>query len=214
MVTESDQQSERNGMDTSGGTVVVDPLVDRPVDQAPGVVRPRSRKGAPRPVPERADAYAHLSLEAVRAYRTALNEEEGKVSYWRRILQARLDVLRSGVGGGVREVDRAALRPVLTDARVGAGRRALVDVVTVDDIPPLPQLEALWERRVEPGDEAGAAALERDLARAERELSDYRAALHRRITDVTGELIARYREDPSLCLSVLPLRPERRSAAG
>jgi len=179
---------------------------------APAPVRPRSRKAAPRPVPERAEAYAHLTLEAVRSYRTALTEEENKVSYWRRILQARLDVLRSGVGGGVRDVDQAALRSVLTDARVGAGRRALVDVVAVDDIPPLPQLEALWERRVAPDDVEGALELEKELAAAERQLSDYRAALHRRLADVTGELIARYREQPSLCLAVLPLPPERMRA--
>jgi hypothetical protein len=180
----------------------------------PAPVRPRSRKGATRPVPQRSAGYAHLTLDGVRSYRRALSEEEGRVSYWRRILQARLDVLRSGVTGGAREVDQAALRPLLTDERVGAGRRALVDVVPVDDIPPLPQLEALWERRVEPGDRAGHLELERDLSQAERELSDYRAALHRRIGEVTGELIARYREQPSLCLSALPLRPERQSAAG
>jgi hypothetical protein len=190
-----------------GGT-----LLEAAVDLAP--VRPRSRKGAPRPVPQRGDAYAHLSLDGVRAYRRALTEEENRVSYWRRILQARLDVVRSGVHGGAREVDQAALRPLLTDERVGAGRRALVEVVPVDDIPPLPQLEALWERRVDPGDSQGTLDLERDLARAERDLSDYRAALHHRIADATGELIARYREQPSLCLSALPLRPERRSAAG
>jgi hypothetical protein len=59
-------------------------------------------------------------------------------------------------------------------------------------------------------DEAGQAELDHDLARAERQLSEYRAALHRRIADATGELIARYREQPALCLTALPLRRDRR----
>ena len=177
--------------------------------------RPRSRKAAPRPVPERDAAYAHLTLEGLRAYRSTLAEEENRVSYWRRILQARLDVLRAGmVGGSARPVDTASLRPVLTDARVGAGRRVLVDVLPAADMPPLPQLAQLWDQQVDPADTAAAEQHEQALARAERELSDYRAALHRRIAEATGELIARYRESPTLCLSALPLPVEHRAAAG
>lgn len=179
----------------------------------PAPVVPRSRKGGPRPVPERRQEFAHLTLDALRGYRAALGEEEGRVSYWRRILQARLDLLRAGLdGGSARDVDTEALKPVLTDARVGAGRRALLDVVPVDDIPPLPLLQELWQREVDLDDVPTARRLEADLARAERELSDYRAALHRRIAAATGELIARYREQPSLCLSALPLPPERQLA--
>lgn len=175
--------------------------------------RPRSRKAASRPVPERDEAYAHLSLEGLRAYRATLAQEENRVSYWRRILQARLDVLRAGLTGGTaRPIDTDALRPVLTDARVGAGRRVLLDVLPAAAMPPLPALEQLWDQEIDPSDVAAAQAHEWALARAERELSDYRAALHRRIAAATGELIARYRESPSLCLSALPLVPEPRTA--
>jgi hypothetical protein len=183
------------------------PTADRPV--------PRSRKGGPRPVPERHPRYAHLSLEQLRAYRRALGEEEGRVSYWRRILQARLDLLRAGLDGGTaRDVDTRALSPVLSDDRIASGRRVLVDVVPVDDIPPLPEVQELWDREVAPGDVPGLRAFEADLSVAERQLSDYRAALHGRIAEATGELIARYREEPALCLSALPLPPERRLAVG
>ena len=124
-------------------------------------------------------------------------------------------MLRAGLAGGsARPVDTAALRPVLTDARVGAGRRVLVDVLPADDMPPLPQLEALWERQADLSDTVASEALAAELQRAERELSDYRNALHRRIAEATDELIARYRESPSLCLSALPLAPERRAVAG
>jgi len=91
-----------------------------------------ARRRQPRPLPVRDLAYAHLSLPGLRGYRTALGTEESRVSYWRRILQARLDVVRAGAQGSL---DSAHLRPVLTDARVGSGRRALVEVLDQGDIP-------------------------------------------------------------------------------
>lgn len=177
-------------------------LADRPVPP---------RKGAARPVPVRNPDYAHLSIDALREYRRALTAEEGKVSYWRRILQARLDVVEAGAGA--REVDHAQLRPLLTSERIGAGRSALVEVLPVDDIPPLPSLAELWDRRVDPADEPGTAAFVTDLRLAEAQLSAYRNALHRRIGEAAGELIARYREQPTLCLSALPLERRRATAS-
>lgn len=158
-------------------------------------------------VPERNPEFAHLPLVGLRQYRKALSQEESRVSYWRRIIQARLDVVRAL--DGAPGPDLEALRPVLGAERVGAARTALLDVVPVDDIPPLPNLERLWERDPRPGDEAYNEALCADLVRAEAQLSAYRAALHRRLSSATAELIARYREEPSLCLSALPLPRER-----
>ena len=180
------------------------------MDAVDTVAPPAPRAGQkpralPRPVPQRSSDYAHLTLDALRSYRKALSAEEGKVSYWRRIIQARLDVLREG-----KNLDTDHLRPVLTDDRVASGRAALVEVLDHDDIPPLPNLAELWDRQVEPGTPA-EADLDRDLSVAEAQLSAYRAALHRRIGDATGELIARYREQPSLALTALPLEPERRA---
>ena len=163
---------------------------------------PRPRKGGARPVPERSDAFAHLALEALREYRRDLTAEESRVSYWRRILQARLDVVRAGGIG--KELEPALLRPVLTTERVTSGRRSLVDVVPSGEVPPLPRLDELWERRVATDDVVGQAQLETDLSAAETQLSAYRTALHRRIGEATQELIARYREQPALCLTALP----------
>ena len=170
----------------------------------------RRRKGERRPVPVLDDSYAHLSIDALREYRRALADEENKVSYWRRILQARLDLVLAGHTD--QRVDHARLTPLLASERVGVSRRAVVQVVPLDEIPPLPLLEELWERRVEPGDEQGRSAFEQDLRTAEAQLSAYRAALHVRIGEATGELIARYRERPELCLRALPLPPQRRGA--
>jgi hypothetical protein len=170
----------------------------------------RAGKRPSRPAPERDPAYEHLSLAGLRAYRRTLSEEENRVSYWRRILQARLDLVRAGLdGSSTRALDTDALAPVLTEARVGAGRRVLVDVLPAQDMPPLPQLEQLWQRHADPRDPAAVADLARCLAHAERQLSDYRSALHRRISGATDELIARYRASPSLCLSALPVEPVR-----
>ena len=173
---------------------------------SPAAVPAQRRKGERRPAPVLSEAYAHLSVDGLREYRRALTDEEHRVSYWRRILQARLDLVASGTTR--RGVDHDRLTPLLTTQRVGAGRRALSTVTQADgDIPPLPLLEELWERQVEPGDDAGREAFEQDLRLAEHELSAYRAALHDRIGQATGELIARYRESPDLCLSALPLGP-------
>jgi hypothetical protein len=179
--------------------------------RAPAPVPPArdgGRRGG-RPAPERSAEFGHLSLDELRDYRRTLTAEEDQVSYWRRIIQARLDVLRAGTLGSA---DGRHLRPVLTDSREAVARTAMVSVVPVDDIPPLPNLAELWDRRVAEGDAAAEAELDHDLAVAERQLSEYRQALHRRIADATGELIARYREKPELCLTALPLRPERRVA--
>ena len=177
---------------------------------AGGAPPPRSARQRPgvRPVPPSSGAHDHLSLAELRTYRAVLQAEEGNVSYWRRILQARLDVVREGrTLGGTRHLDAATLRPVLTDSRLGSGRTALIQILPVDDIPPLPNLGELWERQVGADDEQGLTELEQDLAEAEGQLSHYRTALHKRLGDATDELIARYRIDPQACLTSLPLRP-------
>lgn len=167
--------------------------------------RPRRTPPAPRVMPEQEPQFAHLTLAELRAYRSALQDEETKVSYWRRIMQARLDTVRAGRTGTSGALEVTRLAPVLTDRRVSTGRSALLRALPDDDIPPLPSLAGLWARQVCEDDPAGMAAFEVDLAEAEVQLSQYRTALHLRLADATGQLIARYREDPSVCLSALPL---------
>jgi hypothetical protein len=164
--------------------------------------RPTSDAGRFRSAPERSPDFAHLSLGGLRAYRHTLSAEENRVSYWRRIVQARLDVVRATDGGSPATVDN--LRSVFAEARVDSGRHALMSVLPLDDIPPLPDLVGLWAREPRLGDEAYNQRLVHDLTRAETQLSAYRTALHKRLAAATSELIARYREEPSLCLSALP----------
>lgn len=167
----------------------------------------RKAERAATPPPERSSVYDQMSLPDLRSARADLSEEETKVSYWRRIIQARLDLVR------LDRVDAdpvADLRRVLTDANSSRQRLAYIDARPVDDIPPLPDLVEIWGRFVDPADAAEVARLDHDLAAAEKELSTYRRQLHERIDGITNELIARYREQPLLALQILPEDPLHR----
>ncbi len=183
---------------------------------------PRRRVRRPRRpakvAPVMVQEYAHLPLAGLRAYRTALRDEEDKVSYWRRIIQARLDVVRdtveAAVTGGPTTLDPVQLRSLLVDRRIGAARTALLTIVARDDMPPLPDLSELWQRVFDPADAPSRELLLRDLTTAETRLSDYRRAVFEALEGATGELIARYRVSPTLCLSALPTPPVRAVRAG
>ena len=164
--------------------------------------KPRTVAAA-RPVPERSPEFSHLTLSSLRAYRKALTAEESRVSYWRRLIQARLDVASGATAPGD-PTAHERIRTLFAETRTD-GRHALVDVVPADDVPPLPDLESLWSRELRPYDFRHTQRLRRDLAHAELQLSAYRSALHRKLTGATQELIARYREDPTLALTALPL---------
>lgn len=166
----------------------------------------RTTRAAAREVPQRSDEFSHLSLVALRDYRQTLSHEENRVSYWRRLIQARIDLI--DVQGAEDSVRLERLRLALAESRVGEGRRALVAIMPIDDVPPLPDLTDLWSREAHPADPDSVADLRRDLSFAELQLSAYRAALHRRLAGATGELIARYREEPRLALIALPVPPD------
>lgn len=175
---------------------------------------PRSAASARRPA-QRVAHLAHLDLDALRGYRQELVEEEARVSYWRRILQARMDTLarESVVSSAARARGRSErderegngvlgtrLRHVLTRHQESSRRLAVLSIHDAAATPPLPDLDVLWES----GPDADPLLCAR-LAAAEAELSAYRHSLHERIDTTTGELIARYREEPVLALRALPV---------
>jgi hypothetical protein len=146
--------------------------------------RPTTDAGRFRTVPERSPDFAHLSLDGLRSYRQALTAEECRVSYWRRIIQARLDLVRVAEVGTVATTDN--LRGVFAEARVDTGRRALLTILPMDDIPPLPDLAGLWDREPMAGADEHNKSLAHDLSKAEAQLSAYRTALHKRLSSATG----------------------------
>ncbi len=172
--------------------------------------RSRQSEGRRRRVTEplRSPRLAVLDLDELRRYRRRLTEEEDKVSYWRRLVHARIDLLEAEArSDGALTV--ADLVRVLGDTGSGATRTALVKVTPGAPLPELPELEEVWLVEVDPHDaEQVAEALDR-LQVAERQLTGYRTALHERIDEATGELITRYRDEPSAAL--VALRPTRQA---
>ena len=78
-------------------------------------------RAAARVVPSAVRSLTILPLPALRAYRGALTAEENKVSYWRRLIQARMDLIE--LNGGDDAVRLEKLRYALSETRVGAGRQ-------------------------------------------------------------------------------------------
>jgi hypothetical protein len=146
---------------------------------------------------------AGLSLAELRAYRKQLSAEEDKVSYWRRLVHARFDVLEAEVrNSGTLSISQ--LVRVLGDTGAGRTRTALVAIRPAEPLPDLPVLAEMWITEIDPQDAAAIAEAMDRLRVAEAQLSDYRRALHQRIDEATGDLINRYREDPTQALSAMP----------
>lgn len=144
-----------------------------------------------------------LSLPQLREIRRILTERESQVSYWRRIIQARLDLLRDGAvkrGATVEGLQR------ILSQQMGANSRKGILSLQPQGEQPLAGLDHLWNRGINGSEDD---QLEFELTAAERELSEERTRLFGLIDAATQELVRRYREDPTLALSALPQRKAR-----
>ena len=160
---------------------------------------PAQRAGGARTAPPQRDPrFGDVDLPELRHRRSGLTDEESRVSYWRRIIQARIDLIDKGDRVSVAD----GLSRVLADSRSSHRRIAALSVDSAEGLPPLPDLADLWQRMA-PQDSVDRAELLTLLREAEFRLSEYRRELHARIDQVTGELIARYRENPALALTAL-----------
>lgn len=157
--------------------------------------------------PVHAARLSELSLAALRQYRLQLREEEDRVSYWRRLLQARLDMVAAGrAQAGPMSAQQIAA--ALGDGVARQRRLALVATEVGAPLPELPELAALWAHPLgEVGGGAADATVLGGLTTAESQLSTYRTSLHSLLDAATAELIRRYKADPSSCLEVLPQAP-------
>ena len=143
-----------------------------------------------------------MTLPELRRYRQRLTEEEDRVSYWRRLAHARIDILEAEADtDGALSMDQ--LVRVLGDTGSGNTRTALVSISAAEALPELPALEEMWVTEVDPHDADQVADALARLRAAEVQLTDYRRALHERLDEATGELIIRYREEPTRALDVL-----------
>ncbi|HRY08725.1 MAG: hypothetical protein H6526_04205 [Actinobacteria bacterium] len=142
-----------------------------------------------------------LSLDDLRILRQHLTDEESRVSYWRRLFQARLDMLNDSD-----LVDTQDLRNVLQDANSAPRRWQALGLHPADIDTSMPEARSLWSRVVDLNDAEQRKAYIDLLQAMEASLSTNRHALHRQIDAVTEELIARYRTNPALALTALPRR--------
>lgn len=144
-----------------------------------------------------------LTFAELRAYRQHLTAEEDKVSYWRRLAHARIDVLTAGAHNEG-NLSFSDLVRALGDTGAGRSRRFLATVRAADPLPDLPDLAQMWAKEVDLHNPAQVAdALER-IHTAVEQLTFYRRALHSRIDEASAELIRRYRANPLLAISILP----------
>lgn len=162
-----------------------------------------SQRAAARAIPPERDAtYDHLGLAELRAHRLHVAEAEERIGYWQRVAAARLDAAR-GLGN---PLDIARMRPDMALAAL-TGARAELQRATRRSLPALPSLATLWlalpPRPGDLGSDADRLAIEA-LETTVEALGQYQAALSDLAKAATAELIARYRQTPSDCLTILP----------
>ncbi|MGN6687743.1 MAG: RsiG family protein [Actinomycetales bacterium] len=177
-----------------------------------GRERRRRGQGAPVHHPE----LAHLSLADLRSYRQELIDEETRVSYWRRLVQAQLD---GGEADGWELQDDLLVRlhAVLADEATSGRRVALLAVGSAAEAPSrnaeaaavlaelaeLPALTALVEQ----------SPVRDRLENAVAQLTDLRQLLRERLDAATEDLVSRYSQSPLDCLVALPVDPRQRQSA-
>lgn len=142
-----------------------------------------------------------LSLDDLRLLRRHLTDEEDRVSYWRRLFQARMDMMAQ-----MTEVRTEELEVVLRDTLEAPRRWQALGVHPPIADSAMPEAQALWRKVVDLRDEHQRDAYIELLVTMERTLSATRRALHEQIDAVTAELIARYRTNPALALTALETR--------
>jgi hypothetical protein len=134
----------------------------------------------------------------LRAMRNDCQAEEARLSYQRRLLQGKLDIVRAeaarrGAGDGLGLID--VLPRILADeptdhpreARAGGMYRPSEDRRGDDDV------LAGELSRIPDLDDEGLVTLVTELVQAERNSSELRAEVLRRLDTLQAELIARYR---------------------
>lgn len=139
--------------------------------------------------------FTQMDVQDLRAWRAHTIHVETLVSYWRRLIQGRLDVLDKATSG---QLNTEELTQVLAQhAMVSRGKINHVGATPtgVPDLPGMPanDLVGLWEEVPT----VDTVTLLRDrLTRAEAALGDYRITLHGLLDRSAKELAARYLDKP------------------
>jgi hypothetical protein len=142
-------------------------------------------------------------LAALRAMRKVLREEERDVSYWRRLVQGRIDLARAALAGDQPSVSRLASRITAQERAEGRRSPSFAGFADAADHH-LARLADLWDSPIPWDDPKQLREVERTLVTMEADLSSYRHDLHERIDACTAELVGRYRSDPEQLKSLGP----------
>jgi hypothetical protein len=140
-------------------------------------------------------------LAGLRALRQGLREEERQVSYWRRLVQGRLDLARAAVAGDQPSVEKltAIASGQRSDLRRATPRRSPSFASFAGGIQDrrMVSLAETWDTPIPWDDPERLREIEGTLVEVEAELSRRRRELHARIDACTRELVDRYRSDPT-----------------
>lgn len=150
---------------------------------------------------------AGYDMDSLLDHRTEVREREEQLSYWRRVVQGRLDLLDARLDPA-RPVDET-LAHVLGTQGQSSQRIAHVSVRHVPPMLELATADRAWDLASSSADVCLLQHARHRLALAERWLSSQRAAVIRELDAATAELTARLSDDPRDYL----LSVERRSIA-
>ena len=144
---------------------------------------------------------SELSTADLRSLRDECREEESRLSYHRRLLQGRCDIVQAEVerrGSGADGDLQARLAAVLSDRTTTRGTPRAVSVTTPPEDPERREEDALVSDAALAGlpdlDEEGLRALVERLTDGERAISEQRAVVLRHLDALQDELVARYRD--------------------
>ena len=148
-----------------------------------------------------------MPLAELRTYRETLRAEEDNVSYWRRVLYGRTDLLRKVADRPGEHpgwlVGTEELASALKDTATGHSRLAFMRIESASDLPELPGLDEVWARDADPTDPQDVAEVLAALDEAAARVTAYRGQIHKRIDEATIELVSRYKNDPDACLDLI-----------
>lgn len=137
-----------------------------------------------------------ITMQELREYRSVLQHDEERVSYWRRLVQGRLDIISKEQAAD--RITTAELISALGATASGARRQQFLSIKAHDELPELPGLDEVWTSAIDPNDPLANQNLVERLQATERQLSAYRSNLHQRLDAATAELVRRYKENPEL----------------
>lgn len=162
------------------------------------------------------------SMQELRTLRSSVQEAEGALSYIRRLVQGRLDIVAAERARRAEGRDRAegdqdpaalvdSLSSILADSGVRGGAGSGRLPMQMNPGEQAAALVADLDRRIDAGKLTDLASvpdpelvdLTEELAAIERQMSDHRRALHERIDRLQAELVRRYRSGEASVDSLL-----------